>query len=157
MNLADEAPSSIYELAGMVGSWLDSSSEPLSNPWYLHVDTSLARSLGLRPSIRTGHQAWHERGSQNLVVELVIFARKGLSLTRYTSSVVFVFALKGLGPTTRYSANRISLKNPCLYLQRLDPQIGFVHLLRPGNWPRRVSRIRPATKRKLVTAAYKLR
>ena len=60
VNLADEAPSSIYELAGMVGKRLDSSGEPLSNPWYLHVDTSLARSLGFRPSIRTVYQARQE-------------------------------------------------------------------------------------------------
>jgi nucleoside-diphosphate-sugar epimerase len=60
VNLADEAPSSIYELAGMVGNRLVSSSEPLANPWYLHVDTSLARSLGFRPSIRTVYQAWQE-------------------------------------------------------------------------------------------------
>jgi nucleoside-diphosphate-sugar epimerase len=60
VNLADEAPSSIYELAGMVGKRLDSSCEPLSNPWYLHVDTSLARSLGFRASIRTVYQAWQE-------------------------------------------------------------------------------------------------
>ncbi len=60
INLADEAPSSIYELAGMVGSRLNSSSAPLSNPWYLHVDTSLARSLGFRPSIRTVYQAFEE-------------------------------------------------------------------------------------------------
>jgi len=60
VNLADEAPSSIYELVGMVGSQLDSSSEPLANPWYLHVDTSLARSLGFHPSVRTVYQAWQE-------------------------------------------------------------------------------------------------
>ncbi|UXT84582.1 NAD-dependent epimerase/dehydratase family protein [Agrobacterium tumefaciens] len=60
VNLADEAPSSIYELAAIAGSQLDSSSEPLENPWYLHVDTSLARSLGFRPSIRTVYQARHD-------------------------------------------------------------------------------------------------
>ncbi|RCW81212.1 NAD-dependent epimerase/dehydratase family protein [Phyllobacterium bourgognense] len=60
VNLADEAPTSIYELAGMVGSRLDSSSEPLANPWYVHVDTSLARSLGFRPSVGTVCQAWQE-------------------------------------------------------------------------------------------------
>ncbi|MBY5377351.1 NAD-dependent epimerase/dehydratase family protein [Rhizobium leguminosarum] len=60
VNLADEAPTSIYELAGMVGTRLNSSCEPLANPWYLHVDTSLARSLGFRPSIRTVYQAWQE-------------------------------------------------------------------------------------------------
>jgi hypothetical protein len=60
VNFADEAPSSIYELAGMVGKRLDSGCELLSNPWYLHVDTSLARSLGFRPSIRTVYKAWQE-------------------------------------------------------------------------------------------------
>ncbi|MCD1262407.1 epimerase [Shinella sumterensis] len=60
VNVADEAPSSIYELAGIVGSPMKSSAEPLANPWYLHVDTSLARSLGFRPGIRTVYQAWQE-------------------------------------------------------------------------------------------------
>lgn len=60
VNLADEAPSSIYELAGVVGCRLAPNSEPLPNPWYLHVDTSLARSLGFRPRIRTVYQAWQE-------------------------------------------------------------------------------------------------
>ncbi len=60
MNVADEAPSSIYELAGIVGSAMKSSAEPLANPWYLHVDTSLARTLGFRPSIRTVYQAFEE-------------------------------------------------------------------------------------------------
>ncbi|MDX3927162.1 MAG: NAD(P)-dependent oxidoreductase [Shinella sp.] len=60
VNLADEAPSSIYELVDLAGKRLDSNSEPLANPWYLHVDTSLARSLGFRPSIRTVYQAWQE-------------------------------------------------------------------------------------------------
>ncbi|WLS05914.1 NAD-dependent epimerase/dehydratase family protein [Shinella oryzae] len=60
VNVADEAPSSIYELAGIVGSPMKSNAEPLANPWYLHVDTSLARSLGFRPGIRTVYQAWQE-------------------------------------------------------------------------------------------------
>lgn len=60
VNVADEAPSSIYELAGIVGSPMKSSAEPLANPWYLHVDTSLARSLGFRPGIRTVYQASQE-------------------------------------------------------------------------------------------------
>lgn len=60
VNLADEAPSSIYELASLVGVGMESSADPLKNPWYLHVDTSLARSLGFRPSIRTVYQALHD-------------------------------------------------------------------------------------------------
>jgi UDP-glucose 4-epimerase len=57
VNLADEAPSSIYELTRMVGRQMNSKSAPLENPWYLHIDTSLARSLGFRPSVRTVYQA----------------------------------------------------------------------------------------------------
>jgi UDP-glucose 4-epimerase len=57
VNISDEAPSSIYELATLVGEKLESSAEPLEAPWHLHVDTSLARSLGFRPSIRTVYQA----------------------------------------------------------------------------------------------------
>ncbi|WP_037086764.1 NAD-dependent epimerase/dehydratase family protein [Neorhizobium vignae] len=60
VNVADEAPSSIYELAGIVGKRLVSNSEPLVDPWHLHVDTSLARGLGFQPSIRTVYQAWQE-------------------------------------------------------------------------------------------------
>jgi len=61
VNIADEAPSSIYELAGLVGEKLEPSSEPLNNPWHLHADTSLARSLGFRPSVRTVYQAVQEQ------------------------------------------------------------------------------------------------
>lgn len=60
VNLADEAPFSIYELVSMVGPRLNATSEPLANPWYLHVDTSLARNLGFRPGIRTVYQALQE-------------------------------------------------------------------------------------------------
>ncbi|WP_029008674.1 NAD-dependent epimerase/dehydratase family protein [Azospirillum halopraeferens] len=61
VNVADEAPVSIYELSGMLGARMKSSAEPLSNPWYLHVDSSLARSLGFRPGVRTVYQARQER------------------------------------------------------------------------------------------------
>lgn len=60
MNVADEAPMSIFELAGLVDTRMKPSSEPLSNPWYLHVDASLARSLGFKPVIRTIYQAQQE-------------------------------------------------------------------------------------------------
>lgn len=61
INISDEAPTSIYELAELVGKTLESSSEPLENPWQLHVDASLARSLGFRPSVRTVYQAAQEK------------------------------------------------------------------------------------------------
>lgn len=60
VNIADEAPLSVYELANLVGQSLGPSSEPLENPWHLHVDSTLARSLGFRPSVRTVYQAVHE-------------------------------------------------------------------------------------------------
>ncbi len=61
VNIADEAPSSIYELAALVGEKLESSAEPLENPWHLHVDASLARSLGFQPSVRTVYQAVQDK------------------------------------------------------------------------------------------------
>lgn len=60
VNVADEAPASIYELSSLLNEKMKSSSEPLSNPWYLHVDSSLARSLGFHPSVRTVYQALQE-------------------------------------------------------------------------------------------------
>jgi len=57
VNIADEGPTSLYELLKIVGETMEPSSEPLSNPWYLHADSSLARSLGFQPSIRTVYQA----------------------------------------------------------------------------------------------------
>ncbi|MBN8784407.1 MAG: NAD(P)-dependent oxidoreductase [Terrimonas ferruginea] len=60
VNIADEAPTSLYELLKLVGHTMASSSEPLVNPWYLHADSSLARSLGFQPQIRTVHQAAQE-------------------------------------------------------------------------------------------------
>ena len=43
VNVADDAPTSIYELVELVGEKMEPSSEPLANPWHLHVDGSLAR------------------------------------------------------------------------------------------------------------------
>jgi len=57
VNISDEAPSSIHELAAVVGEKLEPSAAPLETPWHLHVDASLARSLGFRPSVRTVYQA----------------------------------------------------------------------------------------------------
>lgn len=60
VNLADDAPTSIYELAQLVGEPVEASSSPLANPWHLHVDGSLARKLGFQPTIRSVHQAVHD-------------------------------------------------------------------------------------------------
>jgi UDP-glucose 4-epimerase len=58
VNIVDEAPTSIYELVKLVGEKMEPSSEPLPNPWHLHVNGSLARRLGFQPSVRTVYQAF---------------------------------------------------------------------------------------------------
>jgi len=60
VNISDEAPTTIYELVGVVGGQMQPSAEPMENPWHLHVDASLARSLGFRPTVRTVYQAAQE-------------------------------------------------------------------------------------------------
>lgn len=60
VNIADEAPTSIYELVALVGGTMEPSSAPLDNPWRLHMDVSLARSIGFRPIVRTVYQAMQE-------------------------------------------------------------------------------------------------
>lgn len=60
VNIADDAPTSLYELATLVGQTLAPSADALANSWHLHVDASLARSLGFRPTVRTVYQAAEE-------------------------------------------------------------------------------------------------
>lgn len=61
VNIADEAPTSIFELAELVGEALQPSAEPLANPWHLQMDGTSARQLGFQPTVRTVHQAVQER------------------------------------------------------------------------------------------------
>ncbi|WP_317043884.1 NAD(P)-dependent oxidoreductase [Hymenobacter sp. CRA2] len=60
VNICDDAATSVYELAQLVGQTLPASAEPLLNPWYLQCDNSLARSLGFQPTVRTVQQALQE-------------------------------------------------------------------------------------------------
>lgn len=60
VNIADEAPLTIYEIAQIVGVPYPSSAEPLSDPWVGHMDVSLARSLGFQPAVSTVYQAVRE-------------------------------------------------------------------------------------------------
>lgn len=60
VNIADEAPTSIYELTQLIGAEYPSSNEPLVNPWKGQMDASLARRLGFRPGVATIHQAARE-------------------------------------------------------------------------------------------------
>lgn len=59
-NITDDAALSIYELLQITGNTMESSSEPLLNPWYLHADSILARTLGFQPKVRTVRQAEQE-------------------------------------------------------------------------------------------------
>ncbi len=60
VNTVDEAPTSVYEIIGLVGATMEPSSEPLENPWMGHADGSLARRLGFKPTVATLYQAHRE-------------------------------------------------------------------------------------------------
>lgn len=60
VNLADDAPTSVYEIARVVGAQYPETADPLTNPWSGHVDGSLARRLGFEPSVRSLYQAASE-------------------------------------------------------------------------------------------------
>lgn len=57
VNLTDDAPTTVYEIARIVGADYPESSEPLATPWNGHVDGTLARELGFTPTVRTFHEA----------------------------------------------------------------------------------------------------
>ncbi len=60
VNIVDDAPTTLYEMASIVGVSIKPSAEPLTDPWMGRMDGSLSRSLGFRPSIATVHQAVQE-------------------------------------------------------------------------------------------------
>lgn len=60
VNVLDESPVSLYELAAVVDDPYEPSAEPLTNPWAVHMDGSLARSLGYQPTVPTVYQAARE-------------------------------------------------------------------------------------------------
>jgi UDP-glucose 4-epimerase len=60
VNIADDAPTTVYELVELVGGTMAPSAEPLANPWHIHMDGSLARRLGFQPAVRTVYQAVQE-------------------------------------------------------------------------------------------------
>ncbi len=57
VNIADDAPTSLYDMAKAVGVTIQLSAEPLTNPWWGRADVTLSRSLGFRPMIATISQA----------------------------------------------------------------------------------------------------
>jgi len=53
VNVTDDAPVTVYEMAELAGDPIGGSSEPLPNPWAGRMDGSLARELGFRPTVPT--------------------------------------------------------------------------------------------------------
>jgi nucleoside-diphosphate-sugar epimerase len=60
VNIADDAPSTLYDMARAIGVAIESSAQPLNNPWWGRTDGSLSRSLGFRPTVATLSQAVQE-------------------------------------------------------------------------------------------------
>lgn len=60
VNISDDVPASMLELFALGGGSLDASAEPLVDPWTLQIDSTLARSLGFQPTVRTVYQAAQE-------------------------------------------------------------------------------------------------
>ena len=57
VNITDDAPITLYEMASIVGSPIEPSAEPLTDPWMGRMDGSLLRSLGFQPTVPTVYQA----------------------------------------------------------------------------------------------------
>lgn len=57
VNIVDDAPTTLYEMASLVGSPIEPSAEPLADPWMGRMDGSLSRRLGFHPTVRTVYQA----------------------------------------------------------------------------------------------------
>lgn len=60
VNIVDDAPMSMFELADLAGTPIAMSSEPLVNPWLGQLDGSTARNLGFRPVVATTRQSQRE-------------------------------------------------------------------------------------------------
>lgn len=60
VNIADDAPSTLYDMAKAVGVNIEPSAEPLTKPWWGRADATLSRSLGFKPTVATLGQAIRE-------------------------------------------------------------------------------------------------
>ena len=60
VNITDDAPVTLYDMASYVGDPIEGSAEPLINPWAGRMDGSLARELGFTPTVPTIHAAARE-------------------------------------------------------------------------------------------------
>lgn len=57
VNITDDRPVTVYEMAELAGDPLEGSTEPLANPWSGRMDPSLAHELGFRPTVPTIYAA----------------------------------------------------------------------------------------------------
>lgn len=53
VNVTDDAPVSVWEMAMLAGQPVEGSAAPLENPWAGRMDGTLARELGFRPTVPT--------------------------------------------------------------------------------------------------------
>ena len=53
VNVTDDAPVTVFEMAQLVGGAVEGSAEPLVNPWAGRMDSSASRGLGFRPTVPT--------------------------------------------------------------------------------------------------------
>jgi UDP-glucose 4-epimerase len=60
VNIADDRPTTVYEMAELAGDPLEGSAEPLTDPWAGRMDSSLAHELGFRPTVPTIYAAARE-------------------------------------------------------------------------------------------------
>ena len=60
VNICDDAPTTLYEMVSLVGSPIEPSAEPLSDPWMGRMDRSRLRSLGFQPTVPTLYRAMQQ-------------------------------------------------------------------------------------------------
>ena len=53
VNVTDDAPVSVFEMAQLVGAPIDGSTQPLVHPWSGRMDSTLLRGMGFRPTVPT--------------------------------------------------------------------------------------------------------
>ncbi len=57
VNVTDDTPVTVFEMAQIAGQPIEGSAEPLTNPWSGRMDGTLIRQLGFTPSVPTIHAA----------------------------------------------------------------------------------------------------
>jgi len=60
VNICDDAPTTLYEMASLVGCPIEPSAEPLTDPWMGRMDGSRLRSFGFQPTVPTVYQAMQQ-------------------------------------------------------------------------------------------------